>query len=174
MRALRGTRLASATVVMTLTLVPALVHGQAQATPSKSNDEEKAKRFQLLVHANYQPTLRNFDEATSFTQFLEQGSTQRTYSGGSGTAFELGGVFSLTPELALMGSFEILSATHDATLDISVPVWSKYSNAQRVNSLHLPQGRLNPPSRSDTYSSSAEGVAMDWKTHADVHLRVRE
>ena len=53
-------------------------------------------------------------------------------------------------------------------------VWSKYSNAQRVNSLHLPQGRLNPPSRSDTYSSSAEGVAMDWKTHADVHLRVRE
>ena len=45
-----------------------------------------------------------------------------------------------------------------------MPVWSKYSNAQRVSSLHLRKGRLNPPSRSDTYSSSAEGVAMDWKT----------
>ena len=122
MRAPRGTRLASATIVMTLTLVPSLVHGQARDTPSISSDEEeKAKRFQLFVHASYQPTLRNFDEATSFTQFLEQGSTSRTYTGGSGTAFEFGGVFSLTPELALMGSFEIVSATHDATLVISVP-----------------------------------------------------
>ena len=43
-------------------------------------------------------------------------------------------------------------------------VWSIYSNAQRVSSLHLSKGCLNPPSRSDTYSSSAEGVAMDWKT----------
>ena len=45
-------------------------------------------------------------------------------------------------------------------------VWSKYSNAQRVSSLHLSKGCLNPPSRSDTYSSSAEGVAMDWKVLA--------
>ena len=30
-------------------------------------------------------------------------------------------MFSLTPKFALMGSFESLSATHDATLDISVP-----------------------------------------------------
>ena len=43
-------------------------------------------------------------------------------------------------------------------------VWSKYSNAQRFSSLHLSKGCLNPPSWSDTYSSSAEGVAMDWKT----------
>ena len=44
------------------------------------------------------------------------------------------------------------------------PVWSKYSNAQRVSSLYLSKGGLNPPSRSDTYSSLAEGVEMDWKT----------
>ena len=43
-------------------------------------------------------------------------------------------------------------------------VWSKYSNAHRASSLRLSKGRLNPPSRSDTYFSSAEGVAMDWKT----------
>ena len=46
----------------------------------------------------------------------------------------------------------------------AIRVWSKYSNAQRVSSLHLSKGCLNPPSRSDTYSSSAEGVAIDWKT----------
>ena len=33
-----------------------------------------------------------------------------------------------------------------------VPVWSKYSNAQRVSSLHLSKGCLNLASRSDTYS----------------------
>ena len=33
-----------------------------------------------------------------------------------------------------------------------VAVWSKYSNAQRVSSLHLSKGCLNPASRSDTYS----------------------
>ena len=31
-------------------------------------------------------------------------------------------------------------------------VWSKYSNAQRVSSLHLSKGCLNPASRSDKYS----------------------
>ena len=40
----------------------------------------------------------------------------------------------------------------------------KILEAQQVSSLHLSKGCLNPPSRSDTYSSSAEGVAMDWKT----------
>ncbi len=34
----------------------------------------------------------------------------------------------------------------------SVVVWSKYSNAQRVSSLHLSNGCLNPASRSDKYS----------------------
>ena len=32
-----------------------------------------------------------------------------------------------------------------------VVVWSKYSNAQRVSSLHLSEGCLNLASRSDTY-----------------------
>ena len=44
------------------------------------------------------------------------------------------------------------------------PSGQNIRNAQRVSSLHLSKGCLNPPSRSDTYSSSAEGVAMDWKT----------
>ena len=63
-----------------------------------------------------------------------------------------------------------LVAIHGGTHDLcfehykKMLVWSKYSNAQRVSSLHLSKGRLNQPSWSDTYSSSAEGVTMDWKT----------
>ena len=53
-------------------------------------------------------------------------------------------IFAVTLSLILaMGS------TADAQ---RVPVWSKYSNAQRVSSLHLSKGCLNPASRSDTYS----------------------
>ena len=51
-----------------------------------------------------------------------------------------------------------------STTATSCAVWSKYSDAQRVNSLHLSKDRLNPPSRSDTYSSSAEGVVRGWNT----------
>ena len=35
-----------------------------------------------------------------------------------------------------------------------------------VSSLHLPQGRLNPPSRSDTYSSSAGGLLRFYHREA--------
>ena len=52
-------------------------------------------------------------------------------------------------------------------------VWSKYSNAQRVSSLHLPKGRLNPPSRSDTYSSSAEGVPTSWSLPPSKRISTR-
>ena len=47
----------------------------------------KEKKFQILIHANYQSRVRDFDEDTVFTQFLEQGSTSRTYLGGNGAAF---------------------------------------------------------------------------------------
>ena len=43
------------------------------------------------------------------------------------------------------------SRARDAT---RVPVWSKYSNAQRVSSLHLSKGRLPPLARSQTQTLS--------------------
>ena len=59
--------------------------------------------------------------------------------------------------------FQFSGRSRDGLEDHAELVWSKYSNAQRVSNLHLSKDCLNPPSRSDTYSSSAEGVAMDWK-----------
>ena len=60
--------------------------------------------------------------------------------------------------------FQFSGRSRDGLEDHAELVWSKYSNAQRVSSLQLSNGCLNPASRSDTYSSSAEGVAMNWKT----------
>ena len=40
-----------------------------------------------------------------------------------------------------------------------------------VSSLHLPKGHLNPPSRSDTCSSSAEGVAS-WLRAAPIYKKL--
>ena len=46
----------------------------------------------------------------------------------------------------------------------SIVVGSKYSNDNQVGKFGAPRGPLNPPFLWDSYSSSSEGVAMDWKT----------
>ena len=45
-----------------------------------------------------------------------------------------------------------------------IPVGSKYSNDNQVGKFGAPRGRLNPPFLHNSYSSSSEGLAMDWKT----------
>ena len=47
-------------------------------------------------------------------------------------------------------------------------VWSKYSNAQRVSSLHLSKGCLNPASRSDTYSFRVRSSLPATRPAADL------
>ena len=83
---------------------------------------------------------------------------------------EVGGVFVVGEIAKLVDAEQLWSKVLSQTL----AVWSKYSNAQQVSNLHLSKGRLNPPSRSNTYSSSAEGIAMemDWKTMLRLHLRI--
>ena len=96
--------------------LPALLHAQEAGEP-----EKKEKRAQFIIHANYLPTLPNLDETTSFTRFLEQGSTSRVYSGGSGTAIEVGGMYALASRFSFGFSFELLPALQDGTLDVSEP-----------------------------------------------------
>ena len=81
----------------------------------------KILRLGLIIHANYLQEIPTFDETGSFTQFLEQGSTSRTYTGGSGTAFEIGGMYALLPRFSIGWSFEFLETMQDGTLDVSVP-----------------------------------------------------
>ena len=91
------------------------------AGAQEASEENKAKKFQFLFNVYYQSIVRDFSESTSFTKDLEQGTTTRSYSGGDGSSFEMGGAFSLTPKLAVVTSVEILSSVHEGTLEISSP-----------------------------------------------------
>ena len=68
------------------------------------------------------------------------------------------------------GRIDWLSHWGMAPLGTVKLVWSKNSKAQRVSSLHLPKDHFNPLSRSDTYSSSAEGVGS-WLRAAPIYKK---
>ena len=100
-------------VLMALILAPALVQAQ--------EEEKKEKKFQILINFGYQPLSASFEETTSFRKSIEDGSTTRAYSLVPGATFEAGFVFSMRPNLALMWSFEVSDAPHDALVEISEP-----------------------------------------------------
>ena len=75
----------------------------------------------MLVNVYYNVTSRTFDERSTFTAFLEEGSTSRSYDGGTGLGFEFGGIYSITSQFGILGSFEVLSAEHDASFDVVTP-----------------------------------------------------
>ena len=98
-----------------------LVTPATSAAQSSSTAAATARKFRVLVNVNYTVTSRNFDESSTFTAFLEDGSTSRSYDGGTGLGFELGGIYSITPAFGILGSFEFLSAEHDASFDVIAP-----------------------------------------------------
>ena len=91
------------------------------AQSSSSSAASAKRKFRVLVNVNYNVTSRTFDEKSTFTAFLEEGSTSRSYDGGTGLGFELGGIYSVTPAFGILGSFEFLSAEHDASFDVVTP-----------------------------------------------------
>ena len=105
-----------------LVLVPLILAtpaaGLAQISTAATST---ARKFRLLVNVNYNVTSRAFDERSTFTAFLEEGSTSRSHDGGTGLGFELGDIYSITPAFGILGSFEFLSAEHDASFDVVTP-----------------------------------------------------
>ena len=97
-------------------VTPAMSVAQSSSTAAAT-----ARKFRVLVNMNYTVTSRNFDERSTFTAFLEDGSTSRSYDGGTGLGFEFGGIYSITPAFGILGSFEFLSAEHDASFDVIAP-----------------------------------------------------
>ena len=98
-----------------------LVTPATSTAQSSSTAAATARKFRVLVNVNYTVTSRNFDESSTFTAFLEDGSTSRSYDGGTGLGFELGAIYSITPAFGILGSFEFLSAKHDASFDVIAP-----------------------------------------------------
>jgi opacity protein-like surface antigen len=79
------------------------------------------RKVRLLANVNYSLTERSFDETSTFTSFLEEGSLSQSYIGGTGIGFEIGGIYSITPSVGILGSFELSTTDHDAMFEVEVP-----------------------------------------------------
>lgn len=118
MRVVTGVAMKALVFASLIFVTPAV--GLAQSTTPGAS-ASAARKLRVLVNVNYNVTSRAFDESSTFTAFLEEGSTSRIYDGGTGLGFELGAIYSITPAFGILGSFEFLSAEHDASFDVITP-----------------------------------------------------
>ena len=121
------------TSFMGLMALATSVSGEAQpqtVTPSSRT----ARQFQLLVNGGFGSGSRSFGGLTTFTEFLEQGLSRRDYDGSGAFVFEFGGIYSITPEIGILGSFELFSGDHDAVFEEIVPHALLFNESRRAGS----------------------------------------
>lgn len=88
----------------------------AQETPAT-----KERRFRILANGLYNPMGFDFTDHSTFTAFVEEGESRRTYEGGRGLVFEVGGIMDIRKGLGVMGSVEIYRSDFEATFEESLP-----------------------------------------------------
>jgi hypothetical protein len=91
----------------------------AFAQGSSANDD--SKRVRIFVNGAFNPAGLSFSDSSTFTSFLEEGSSSRTYDGGKGAVFEGGALVGITDDLGVMGSIELYQSDFDATFEESLP-----------------------------------------------------
>ena len=106
------------------TLLPLLA--LAAAAPALAQDEpepseERARRVRILANALYNPSGIGFSDTSTFTSYLEEGSSTRTYDGGKGIVFEAGAIVDVWQELGVMGSVELYQSDFDGVFEESLP-----------------------------------------------------
>lgn len=98
-----------------------LVSMLAAAFALASSAEAQSGRVRILVNGLYQATSQTFSENRTFTSFLEEGTSSRSYDLGTGVAFEVGAIVSFTTSIGVMASYEIFDGTIDASFEESLP-----------------------------------------------------
>lgn len=94
----------------------------AQARAPRSNvGTGEERRLRIIANVSYNLASRSMSETITFTQFLEQGTSNRSYEIGNGVAFDFGAIYSITAAIGIMGSFEIFNGTQDGNVDVSSP-----------------------------------------------------
>ena len=116
---------------MGLMMLVTSVLSEAQPITASSRT---ARRFQLLVNGGFGSGGRSFGELATFTEFLEQGSSRRDYDGSGGFVFEFGGIYSITSEIGILGSFELFSGDNDAVFEEIVPHPLLFNQSRSVGS----------------------------------------
>jgi hypothetical protein len=92
-----------------------------RATSSAIPTPPPSGRIRILVNGSYNPSSTSFSESTTFTSFLEEGSSSRSYDGGKGVVFEVGAIVGIRGPLGVMGSVEVYSSNFDAQFQESLP-----------------------------------------------------
>lgn len=93
----------------------------AAAVALTSSAEGQERRVRLLVNGLYNSTSQSFLDTLTFTSFLENATSIRSYDRGTGIAFEAGGIVGITSSLGVMGSFELFDGTVDASFQERLP-----------------------------------------------------
>ncbi|HSF18087.1 MAG TPA: hypothetical protein VLK65_21300 [Vicinamibacteria bacterium] len=94
--------------------------------PSMLQAEEGAegsgrKHFQLLFNASYHATTIDFSQSRTFDLYLEEGTLDSEYSGGTGPTFEVGGTYLLTESVGVGGSFELFDRKNEGSFEAALP-----------------------------------------------------
>lgn len=97
--------------------IGALASGQ-ETSPS-GNDRER--RIRILVNGLYNPTDIGFSDTSTFSSFLEDGRSTRSYEGGKGVVFEVGAIVGIRSGLGVMGSLELYQSDFDGQFEESLP-----------------------------------------------------
>jgi len=104
-----------------LSIVALAVAASASAQEAPASGEERERRIRVLVNGLYNPTDIGFTDSSTFTSFLEEGRSTRTYDGGKGVVFEVGAIVGITKVLGVMGSVELYQSEFDGSFEESYP-----------------------------------------------------
>src|SRR3989304_4311517 len=104
-----------------LSIVALAVAASASAREAPASGEERERRIRVLVNGLYNPTDIGFTDSSTFTSFLEEGRSTRTYDGGKGVVFEVGAIVGITKVLGVMGSVELYQSEFDGSFEESYP-----------------------------------------------------
>jgi hypothetical protein len=105
------------TLVSIVVLAAASASAQQAAPPGGGRE----RRIRVLVNGLYNPTDIGFSDTSTFSSFLEEGRSTRSYEGGKGVVFEIGAIVGIQKGLGVMGSLELYQSDFDGQFEESLP-----------------------------------------------------
>ena len=104
---------------LALALATSVTSAAQEAEPASA--KKKGRRVRVLANGLYNPTDIGFSETSTFTSFLEEGRSTRSYDGGKGVVFEAGAIVDVWQNLGAMGSFELYQSDFDGVFEEILP-----------------------------------------------------
>lgn len=108
-------------IIPALSIIVLAIAASASAQETPASGEKRERRIRILVNGLYNPTDIGFSDSSTFNLFLEEGRSTRTYDGGKGVVFEVGGIVGILKGLGVMGTVEVYQSDFDGSFEESLP-----------------------------------------------------